>query len=333
VAALSSFSPPGNLDELSEEGRAGWSERVAREFRKFDRSEFPQFLDPTVDDLSPDAATRAVTWVAFPASLLPDATSQEGRWQLADSDRDRQDEYCEWSVERNADMEITKVTFTTETPDYYMQLFETDRDLLLELYSRFADRPVEIDEIQSKAGTYRTRNELNGRTDGPIVHLIQDSNTLGAAVRLAAEATILRVNDQGPVVNQQELVICGGLGNPMRNSDPQIAAAINQFAAQGADITLADPPGLYLDGLTSAGMQTLDGTDPAEFWTVERGTDDLTLRASFAVPEELGYTVRKITLSGRPITRGAQLADRVKVKIRAVASAADHQPTPQPCVG
>jgi hypothetical protein len=82
------------------------------------------------------------------------------------------------------------------------------------------------------------------------VHLAQANNTLGAAVDLAAKATILRERDGEPVTNQQVLVDCARLGNPFRNSDPQIAAAINNIAASGAEITLQDPPGLYIHGFS-----------------------------------------------------------------------------------
>ena len=43
--------------------------------------------------------------------------TDEARWQTADASRDVQDEYCEWSVERDpTSKKITKVTFTCEVP-------------------------------------------------------------------------------------------------------------------------------------------------------------------------------------------------------------------------
>ena len=42
-----------------------------------------------------------------------------------------QDEYCEWSVTRNADGKITKVMFTTEGPEYWTYLAETQPETVL----------------------------------------------------------------------------------------------------------------------------------------------------------------------------------------------------------
>ena len=82
---------------------------------------------------------------------------------------------------------------------------------------------------------------------------------------------------------------CGRLGEPLRNSDPQIAAAVNDAAATGAEITLQDPIGLYLDGLLTGGMETPDGGRPRRVLDVERGTPRHAVRASFAVPAERGF--------------------------------------------
>lgn len=122
------------------------------------------------------------------------------------------------------------------------------------------------------------------------------------------------------MTNQQQLVICGGLGDPSRNSDPQIAAAVNDLAGQGAQITIADPPGLYIAGLVTGDMEAPGGANPADFWTIERGTPERALRASYEVPAELGFTVGDITVGGRPIEFGAQLADNVQIKVTAIAA-------------
>src|SRR6185436_4866370 len=222
--------------------------------------------------------------------------------------------------------------FTSETPEYYEQLLATDEQLLVDLYEQYAGQPVSLDELRTSDGRYDKRNRWNAATDGPIAHLQQRSNTLAAAIVLAATATVLRHDAHGrPVVNQQELVRCGSLGEPARNSDPQIAAAVNQLAAQAFDVSLADPPGLYVDGIETAGIETPDGTDPATFWTVERGDEDHVVRARFEVPQELGYLVGDLRLAGRPIDFGGQLADRVSVKLAAVAQPGVHQPQSLPC--
>ena len=144
---------------------------------------------------------------------------------------------------------------------------------------------------------------------------------------------ILRERDNGtPVTDRQELVVCGGLGEPFRNSDPQIAEIVKDNAGLGHEVTLLDPVGLYLDSLLSAGMETRDDAAAAEFWRIERGTPDHAVRASFAVPEERGYVVGDIKVDGLPITRGAQVADKVRIRIGAVVKPGDHQPLRRRCV-
>lgn len=335
MALLDQFSTPAGLTELSQADRAGWSAIVAQIFQSLTQSgDYPQFYDPTATDTGADAALKTVRWPAYPATLLLDATSERQRWRRADSSRSLQDEYCEWSVDRDADGRIRRVVFTSETPEYWEHIFYADPDLLTALYSELYGRDVSLAGLTRPDGGYWRDNALNRATDGGIAHLIQGSNSLGAAVVLAATATILRRDASGePVTNQQELVRCGQLGEPTRNSDPQIAAAVNDLCAQGAQITLEDPPGLYIDGLLTAEMQTPDGSDPAGFWKVERGTPERTLRASYEVPEDLGFLVGDIEIAGHPIEYGAQLADNVQIKLTAVAAAfKSHSPQREPCV-
>jgi len=330
VTTLARFSTPGRLPEPTEESADAWSAVVAKIFAPY-LEDLPQFFDPTVEDTPEDATVAPVAWSAFPATVRNRSTSEEQRWAEADSDRSLQDEYCEWSVARNAEGKLTRVTFTTEVPEFWEHVAEDDSDKLLSVYRELVNPEVALDDLFDDSGRYFRTNRWNATTDGGVAHLIQDSNTLGAAVDLSARATVLRERDGRPVVNQQELVSCGGLGNPFRNSDPQIAAAINNVAASGAEITLQDPLGLYIDGFLTGGMATPDGEDPALYWTVERGDPDHVLRARYEVPEERGYVVGDITAAGRPLRFGGQLADRVEVRVTALAKAASHRPDRQPC--
>src|SRR4029453_18185275 len=106
----------------------------------------------------------------------------------------------------------------------------------------------------------RPDNVHNDSTRGRPAHLMQETNTLEAAVLLAAQATVLRHDAAGnPVTSAMALVRCGRLGEPRRNSDPQIAAAVNDAAATGAEISLQDPPGLHLDQLVVGGLERAGG--------------------------------------------------------------------------
>jgi hypothetical protein len=326
MTILQRFSPPGNVPDSDPQA---WSDDVQAIYAPSVKR-FPQFYDPTETDTPGDAQVAPVVWPAFPGSLR--GSAQE-RLKIGDENRGAQDEYCEWCIERGGpDDKITRITFTTEVPEFYRHLFETDRAGLLDLYRELIGPQVKAKDLEEN-GAYLERNKWNDSTEGRPAHLIQTSNHLPAAVQLAAEATILRKRKGKPVTGKQELVECGGLGEPLRNSDPQIASAVNNAAASGAEITLQDPVGLYLDGLITGGMATPDGADPSEFWKIERGDAGHAVRAAYEVPKDdgRGYVVGDITIEGRPIERGGQLAFRVRVRLDALVKPGDHHPVRKPC--
>jgi len=229
---------------------------------------------------------------------------------------------------------LTRITFSTEVPEYYAFLAQHAPDRLLALYHQLVSPNVALKELVV-GGAYQPINRWNPRkpSHGRIVHLSQENNTLGAALALAAAATVQRERNGVPVTTKEALAACSGLGDPFRNSDPQIASVINGAASTGASITLQDPLGLYIDRLVTSGMTTPDGADPAAFWTVERGRPGQVVRASFAVPEQRGYTVGDIKIAGRPIRFGAQVADRVRVRLVAVVKPGSARPRRSPCLG
>jgi hypothetical protein len=330
MAILQRFAAPGNLAEPTDVDAQAWSDRVSSILARY-TGQHPQFYDPTQADTPHTAQVAQVVWPAFPARLLNQATSQEQRWALADRDRTRQDEYCEWSIERDDDGKVVRVTFTSEVREHWEHMAVRDRDRVIGLYRQFVNPNVgEADLFDGDR--YLPQNDRNNSTVGRLAHLIQGDNNLSAAVDLVARATIPRETANGaPVTHKQSLVICARLGDPFRNSDPNIAAAVNDAARSGAEIAFADPPGPYLDSIETAGFRTPDGTDAATFWTVERGTPEHTVRASFAVPNGLGYKVGDIEFNGRRIRFGAQLADRVRVRVGVVVNPAGHQPQPRSC--
>lgn len=326
--ALERFNPPGSLDELDAAGRAAWSERVDGILDDF--RGFAQFFNP----LRPGGAEpveHRVAWPAFPATLLDPGTSDPERWAQADGSRDEQDEYCEWGVERSGD-EIARVTFTTETPDYFNLLLQTEPTQLLELYREMTgDAPDSVDALKDDRGGFDPKNEFNRTADGRIAHLSQVSNNLFAAVALVAQATVLREKNGARVTEKKALVRCGGLGDDQRSSDPAIAIAINNLAAAGDEISVADPPGLYIDDFIAAGIETPDDVDAGQFWEITRGDDAHALRATFEVPPERGYSISQIKVDGKPIEFGAQLADRVRIRVAALSREANHRPPLLPC--
>ncbi|MEX1140706.1 MAG: hypothetical protein WD399_05155 [Thermoleophilaceae bacterium] len=327
MAKLRRFSTPARVPDRHP-GR--WSDTVAATLRPY-VGRFPQFYDPTATDTPSVAKAPMISWSAFPAVLRVTNPPPLERWRLADRDRALQDEYCEWSVERNRMGKITGIVFSTELPEYWEHLFETDPNRLLSLYRKLVDVRVKLSDLRAPGGGYRPENRWNTRRPGRLAHMIQDTNKLGAAVDLVARATIPRVKNGRPVTDQQELVRCGRLGEPLRHSDPQIAAAVNRAARGGSEITFADPVGLYLGRPLTAGMVTPDGTDAAKFWKVERGNAQQALRARFEVPASKGYVIGDIEIGGRPIEFGGQVAERVQVWVSARIKQGNHDPAPRPC--
>lgn len=329
---LAKFATPGNLKELSADDLNAWSARLSELFDAVADPPGRHFYNPTTSDTPPDAAVAAVTWPAAPGRLLSRRLTPQRRWEIADGDRNEQDEYCEWSVRRDGD-KITRVTFTTETPDYYDHLMDVDQKLLVDLYEKATGEQVSVADLRSGShGLFEAKNQFNSSTDGPIVHLMQDSNNLRAAVILAAEATVLRKGRNGEAIRHpQTLVVCGGLGDERRHSDPRIASAVNNLVARRFEITLRDPAGLYLDRFVTTGMTTPDDADAREFWTIERGEPGHAMRARFEVPAERGYAVGDITIGDQPIVAGAQLAERLSIRIEAVARPAKFARKRTPC--
>lgn len=316
--------------ELSQARADAWHNKVTDAFAEFPSSDFPQLYNPTEIDIPADAQPAEPTWAAFPARLAKGNVPDEVRWRLADEKRSEQDEYCEWSITKDpATEKLMRVIFTCELPEYFDQVAE-DEGLLVAIYQKFVDDSVAPDELQLPNGKYKRANQWNdSSTDGNIMHLIQTNNKLSAAVALVAEATIVRERNGVPVTDRATLFECSSaaLGDPDRNSDPQIAERINKLAREHKRVTFADPVGLYIDELVEAGIEFPGGLGLADCWHIERGDPDHILRARFELPD--GQPIEDVNINGRPVTRGAQIADRVMVRITALADAVG---TTQPLV-
>jgi hypothetical protein len=265
------------------------------------------------------------------------------------------DEYCEWRVDRAPDGKITKVTFTSEPPEYWQALHGDtlpglfvsdpkypmigDPDLLVELYREYVSPEVQYEDlicaedlidytdpgapsvIYAK-GTYNPYNRWN-TTDG-IMHLTEPANSLGAEINLGADATVLHTRASAggrPISDPDALIACAAYGGLNRNSDPTIGGSVNELAALGFAITLRNPVGLYMDHLDMTGWATPHGNqvDPSWF-RVLRGQPGLIERAVFEVPERYGFTVGDLTIGGVPISYGGHLGERMTVKIVGLVS-------------
>jgi hypothetical protein len=320
--ALTEFSSPGNLDDLTTSQRAAWSRFLDNAFTERridgDGSTREQFFNPLGVELAADAATRDVTWSAFPKQIALSLPAGPARWRAADRSRDVQDEYCEWSVERDAQGKVKRVTFTCEGPEYWGFLANASPDTALALYQRHVGPTVTRQDLFGPGGRYIPRNRVNSGTATGAMHLIQPNNTLLAEIELAAAATVQRERDGALLTTEQELIECSGYGAPRRHSDPHIGGEVNALARAKADVTLQDPVGLYIDGLSTAGWTTPDGADPHDFWRITRGADGFAVRAVYEV-RGADYLVGDITILGRPIQFGGQIAEHITMRLTGLA--------------
>jgi len=246
------------------------------------------------------------------------------------------DEYCEWHVDREpATGRILRVTFTSEPPEYWEAIFggEVPIDngvsykftgnpkVVLDLYRTLVSPEVCPEDLvfsettqYGKKGDYNFYNKWNS-THG-IAHLSAPPNSLGAEVKLGADATVLRGTAQGqPVATADALVCCAGYGGPDRNSDPTIGATVNALARLGAMITLVNPVGLYMDHIDLSGWEVPGGIDPHDCVKIVRGKPGMIERMVVEVPTESSRFVSDITIGGEPVRYGGQIAECITVKL------------------
>ena len=263
------------------------------------------------------------------------------------------DEYCEWTVERNAAGEIICLDFTCENPEYWLALWKTDANAVCSIYQTVVNASVQIDDLvmhdasgkpvidpETGLPAYDPLNKWNigavaTATGGGAMHLTSPPNDIDAEIYLAAAATLLR--DVTPYT-AAALLNCAQYGVPYRNSDPNIGYNVNRAVknAGGAGLrmaTLTDPIGLYIQQPDFSSFETPDGTDAETFWTVVRGSaPDKILHARYAVPSSKGYTVSDITIGGKKIQYGSQIAQTFQMALNATVQAASQAEATLPCV-
>lgn len=328
--ALNRFDAPGFLTDLDEQGLQAWSDFIsealdeARERVDPELSNYGprhQFFNPLKRVPADDSVEKDIDWTAFPRIVKINSVSDRQRWRTADSSRDAQDEYCEWSVFRDPQTDkITRVTFTSEGPEYWQFLASFQPQKVVELYRKHINSNIpEQDLFQN--GKYLTRNKWNNSTTNGAMHLVQRNNTLLAEIELAAGASLVRRRADGQfITDEQELIVCGAYGAAERHSDPHIGGQVNELARLKADISLANPIGLCISKLSVAGWETPDGSNPLDYWKITRGTLEKALRAEFEVPAAKNFVVGDIKINGKNIEFGAQIADFITIKLTGLAT-------------
>jgi hypothetical protein len=272
------------------------------------------FYDPTETDVN-IAASKTLTWIGFPRDvLLPgNRDNKPAAYAFADSDgafRDPQNEYFEWYVTRNAAGKITKLTFVTETPEYYQTLWNTDPNLVLTLYQTLVSAAVTMADLQSGAA-YNKFNRWN-TTDG-IVHYIQSINTLGAALGLAQTSVT------APPPFPDNFEARPGSGTARTAVDPRVGFDVHMLVRKGLHITFRDPVGLYMFEWNDSGFTKPDGTPVGNYWRIVRGSPRMVLRLEYEVPASEGFVVGDIRIGGHPIEYGGQVAEHITVSTSGTA--------------
>lgn len=253
-------------------------------------------------------------------------------------------EYCEWRVDHDPlTGNIRRVTFTSEPPEYWQALFGQTLHALgdatlpsvkfpgdplhvLALYHELVSPQVQLDDLRVRerfvgaeseiyeVGDYNPYNIWN--TQRGIVHLNAPPNSLGAEIKLGADATVLYASATGePVVHPDALICCAGFGGANRNSDPTIGATVNALARAGAMVTLVNPVGLYMDHIDTSGWELPSGVKASDCVRIVRGAPRMIERLVVEVPPETGLTLSDLSIAGQPLRYGGQLAECITVKL------------------
>ncbi|MEM9366895.1 MAG: hypothetical protein AAGD07_12950 [Planctomycetota bacterium] len=309
---LKEYDTPASVRDLPEgsEFYQVWSEFVSRQIDESTPGPVTggEFYNATKVDVN-EIGSRMLTWMALPRQeLIPRRDDRDDVFRVSE-DRDLQNEYCEWVTTRNEEGKITRVVFVTETPEYFEQLWEFNPSEVAKLYSKILKVTVEEGDLDDGNGCYKRKNRWNNFGTNEIVHLIQDINTLDAALGLAqGAASTTRIND-----NYE-------FSNPAITSvDARVPIDVASLVRKGLSITLSDPIGLYIVDWNDVGWTKPNGRPVGDYWRVTRGCRGQAMRLEYEVPEKEGFVVGDIRIGGRPILYGSQLAEHVTVAIAGTA--------------
>lgn len=290
-----------------------------RPFAQFPSSAFT-FLE-AFDALANGAVSQRATvdWTAFPITAgLPNNQIDQQRLTV-------QDEYVEWETEKDASGKVTKVTFTTEFPEYFQALAQVSLNALIagiqevipganptvrELLGTSTDSTTGEDRARKFRGNLRNNPWNNGEKG--ILCLTQRANTFNALLNLLSQCGI-------PQPNQNPANVCSLVGDACgapRNSDPAICLKTQTLATQRQGLSLADPAGvqfLDLKGIWRINGQPIDNINDLAnnqgTWQIIRGGRRAVLKV-----------INGLTLNGDSITSGAQVSTVLRVGAEVIAA-------------
>ena len=277
------------------------------------------------EGVTADAAE--VPWISFPRTAnAPDTDIDENRFSGGPGDAGFQDEYVEWRVERDAGGNVTKITFTTEFPEYYEALAGVSEEALLagieDVVSAAAPTSEELFgpgfNPDAATKTARQRQCIRHLPNKPwqngqkgLLCLQQRFNTLGALFNLVGECAILLPGSPTNACSNASSGACG----PDRNSDPKVCTAAQELRRVDRVVALEDPVGIRiieLGGIWKLDGQQIDINDAAQnqgVWKITRNAR----RASLNVTPIL-------TLGDDPIITGTQVSRVLRVGARVVSA-------------
>lgn len=323
MALVTRFDTPGGLRDFPDSSPFydAWHREISSLFSLI--AELPGsapgsgFYDASVTEINV-VGRRPLVWIGFPRQLLitdhpggrREAFSKgETRGVAVPDGRTTQVEYLEWFTQCDERGRITKVTFTTETPEYWNALFRNPGgpNRVLELYRELLGNPgIELSEITDGSGNYNPLNPWN--TTRGIIHYIvnQPENTLQAALELVrAGLAGSLVSDNFETFNDLPAA-----------ADPRVSIDTGGLMRKGLQITAADPVGIYVGGWDDTGWNKPDGSPVDNYWQVVRpagASAPPALRLVYEVPAREGFVVSDIRIGGRPIEFGGQIAEHLTV--------------------
>lgn len=257
------------------------------------------YVDPSQRELDV-TAPRAYTWTGFSRPLLMKFRDDREAAFAEGEQRSTQIEYLEWQVTRDADGVIVRVTFTTETPEYWKLLAAVAPDRVVALYRQLVDPAVRSADLFDAQGKYKPLNRWN-TVDG-IVHYVMPINSmkdlLGVSQEVEATGAALDGYDALPYGRET-------------GADARINVDLWSICRKGYAVATADPPGPLIIGWDDTGWTDPEGDPVDDHWTVVRGERGAALRVVYEVPPTAGYRVGDIRIGGRPIAFGGQLAEHV----------------------
>lgn len=307
------FDTPGSLRDAPTGSRFydAWHEYLEQSMRDDVPVGGGGFYDASKTNIT-RIADHHLTWMGFPRDVLITAFRDDrpGAFAAAEA-RTVQNEYFEWHVAKTPAGKIKKITFVTETPEYWERLAQYERATVVRLYRSLVDAaaaltPAQVEAIVFPGGTYNRYNALNA-VDG-IVHYIQSINTLNAAIGLVQGSLSSSGRDNYEMPQ-----------SPDTNVDPRVALDIANLVRTPLMVTLRDPIGLYIAGWDDSGWTKPNGQPVGNYWRIVRGVRGAALRVEYEVPAGEGFVVGDIEIGGRRIEYGGQLAEHITVMVSGTA--------------